>query len=58
MVKNTGREHFYGKMIAAMRANSYRTIYMVLGNIYGKMGVLIRVNGKTTKWMERESLLG
>lgn len=58
MARNTEKEHFCGKMIAAMRANLSRTTFMVLVNIFGKMAELIKVNGRITRWMEKEYLHG
>lgn len=54
MEKNTERAHFCGKMIVAMRENLWKTTFMALVNISGKMAELMRVSGKTTRWTEKE----
>lgn len=57
-VKNMVKVSFCGKMIALIRENSSRIIFMALENMSGKMEEFMKDNGKITKWKVKESLPG
>lgn len=56
--RSMDRELSCGKMTAHIKANSFKTTFMALGPIRGKMGECIQVSGRTTKWKEKEFLHG
>lgn len=58
MERNMGRDFFCGRMIALMKANFSRIIFMVLVNMSGKMDAFTKDNGKTIKCKAKEYLLG
>lgn len=58
MVKNMVKESLCGLMIAPMRVNFLKTIFMVTEDINGKMDEFIQANGKIIKCKVKEYLLG
>jgi hypothetical protein len=58
MVRSRVKGYFCGKMIVVMMASLWITISMVLVNMCGGMGELMRVNGSVIRWMGKGCLLG
>lgn len=58
MGRKMERESSDGTMIARMMVSSARTISMDMVSTHGRMGVCMKDNGRTIKWMVKEYSLG
>jgi len=58
MAKSMEKEPFCGRTTVVTKDSLSRTISMDSVNTFGRMAELIKANGRTTKWMEKEFLRG